>query len=194
MTAVQTQSMVTKDSSHTDADVHSTSSAEEYRSAAPSSPRVPLTPGRTNSSVRFSTIDQFDSVLPSTPVSGSGSPSDSASATGSTSPYLDSSSKGPSRASQQFFSAPSPSSYLPRLGSGSGVGGGTYKRSTTTSAILTLNPRRPRPSTKLRGEIEKPWTKYPDPAHRWSKIIFWVLAALGLASGALSESLGLSAP
>jgi hypothetical protein len=59
-----------------------------------------------------------------------------------------------------------------------------YKRPISNGS--SLNFRRPYPSTKLRGEIEKPWTKYPDPAHRWARIIFWVLVALGFAVGGVS--------
>jgi hypothetical protein len=58
----------------------------------------------------------------------------------------------------------------------------SYKR--PVSAGSTLFARKAWPSTKLKGEIEKPWVKYPDPAHRTGKIIFWVLVALGFVAGA----------
>ncbi|RSH89177.1 hypothetical protein EHS25_002289 [Saitozyma podzolica] len=45
--------------------------------------------------------------------------------------------------------------------------------------------RKPYPSTKLRGEIHKPWLKYPDPAQRWAKILFWALFGLGFAASAV---------
>jgi len=61
-----------------------------------------------------------------------------------------------------------------------------YKRPISSGS--TLFARRAWPSTKLRGEIEKPWRQYPDPAHRWGKIIFWSLVGLGFAVGALCES------
>jgi hypothetical protein len=37
------------------------------------------------------------------------------------------------------------------------------------------------------GEIDKPWKKYPDPAHRWGSVIFWALVALGFVGAAGSE-------
>jgi len=61
-----------------------------------------------------------------------------------------------------------------------------YKRPVSSGS--TLFTRRAWPSTKLNGEIEKPWTKYPDPAHRWARIIFWALVGLGLAAGGASMS------
>jgi len=57
-----------------------------------------------------------------------------------------------------------------------------YKRPVSSGS--TLFQRRAWRSTKLHGEVEKPWVKYPDPAHRWGKIIFWVLVGLGFAAGA----------
>lgn len=57
-----------------------------------------------------------------------------------------------------------------------------YKRPVSSGS--TLFARRAWPSTKLKGEIEKPWVKYPDPAHRWGRIIFWILVALGIVAGA----------
>jgi len=60
-----------------------------------------------------------------------------------------------------------------------------YKRPISSGS--TLFARRAWPSTKLRGEIEKPWRQYPDPAHRWGKIIFWSLVGLGFAVGALCK-------
>jgi hypothetical protein len=62
-----------------------------------------------------------------------------------------------------------------------------YKRPISNGS--TLFAKRARPSTKLKGEIEKPWVKYPDPAHRWGKVIFWSFVACGLAVGALGEHL-----
>lgn len=47
--------------------------------------------------------------------------------------------------------------------------------------------RKPRASTQLRGEIEKPWLKYKDPAHRWAKWIFWGLWAGGCVIVAVCE-------
>ena len=61
-----------------------------------------------------------------------------------------------------------------------------YKRPVSTGSSLFA--RKAWPSTKLKGEIEKPWRKYPDPAHRWGKIIFWTLVGLGFAVGALGTS------
>ncbi|GFZ47910.1 hypothetical protein JCM24511_05657 [Saitozyma sp. JCM 24511] len=49
--------------------------------------------------------------------------------------------------------------------------------------------RKPYPSTKLREEIPKPWLKYPDPAQRWARIIFWSLFALGFAASGANSCL-----
>lgn len=56
-----------------------------------------------------------------------------------------------------------------------------YKRPASSGS--TLLQRKAWPSTKLKGEIEKPWIKYPDPAHRWGKIVFWCLVGLGVVAG-----------
>ncbi|RSH92499.1 hypothetical protein EHS25_008915 [Saitozyma podzolica] len=56
----------------------------------------------------------------------------------------------------------------------------------TLSSHSTVSLRKPYPSTKLRGEHPKPWLKYPDPAQRWARVIFWTLFAVGFAaSGAI---------
>ena len=60
-----------------------------------------------------------------------------------------------------------------------------YRR--TVSGQSTHGNRHLYPSTKLRGKIEKPWVKYPDPAHRWAKAIFWGLVGLGFVVGAVGE-------
>jgi hypothetical protein len=59
------------------------------------------------------------------------------------------------------------------------------RRTLSSQSIASL--RKPYPSTKLRGEIHKPWLKYPDPAQRWAKILFWALFGLGFAASAVSE-------
>lgn len=59
------------------------------------------------------------------------------------------------------------------------------RRTLSSQSIASL--RKPHPSTKLRGEIHKPWLKYPDPAQRWARILFWSLFALGFAASAVSE-------
>lgn len=59
------------------------------------------------------------------------------------------------------------------------------RRTLSSQSIASL--RKPHPSTKLRGEIHKPWLKYPDPAQRWAKILFWALFGLGFAASAVSE-------
>ncbi len=47
--------------------------------------------------------------------------------------------------------------------------------------------RKPYPSTRLKGEIPKPWMQYKDPAHRWTVALFYILVFLGVAGGAASE-------
>jgi hypothetical protein len=61
----------------------------------------------------------------------------------------------------------------------------------TPSSQSTVSLRKPYPSTKLRGEHPKPWLKYPDPAQRWARIIFWTLFAVGFMASGASESFGL---
>jgi hypothetical protein len=58
----------------------------------------------------------------------------------------------------------------------------------TLSSHSTVSLRKPYPSTKLRGEHPKPWLKYPDPAQRWARVIFWTLFAVGFAASGASES------
>lgn len=64
------------------------------------------------------------------------------------------------------------------------------KRYSSSRSILTGCIRKPYPSTKLEGEIEKPWMRYPDPAHRWGRIIFWTIVALGFVGAGASEFSG----
>lgn len=61
----------------------------------------------------------------------------------------------------------------------------THKRLASTVSVSTF--RKPYRSTKLNGEIAKPWIMYPDPAHRWAKAIFWGLFALSFAIGAAGK-------
>ena len=56
------------------------------------------------------------------------------------------------------------------------------RRLLSSTSIQTF--RKPHPSTKLRGEIPKPWLKYPDPAHRWSKVIFYSIIAVCIGAAA----------
>jgi hypothetical protein len=117
------------------------------------------------SSVRFSSSHSNDGSLPSL--------ASTSSLSGNTSPN-----PGPSRPGM-----PNRISSRPGSSYASAV---QYKRPISSGS--TLFTRRPWPSTKLRGEIEKPWRKYPDPAHRWGKVIFWSLVGLGFAVGALCKS------
>jgi hypothetical protein len=130
------------------------------------------------------------------------------------SPILTTTLSSPRQSSVRFSSSHSNSGSLPSLPSTSSLSGNTspnpgpfrpvmpnrissrpgssyasavqYKRPISSGS--TLFTRRAWPSTKLRGEIEKPWRKYPDPAHRWGKVIFWSLVGLGFAVGALCTS------
>lgn len=61
------------------------------------------------------------------------------------------------------------------------------RRMLSTQSVLTL--RKPYPSTRLTREIEKPWLKHPDPAHRWAKIIFWGLFGLSFAVAGASKNI-----
>lgn len=54
------------------------------------------------------------------------------------------------------------------------------------------NVRKPYRSTRLGNEIHKPWMKHRDSAHRWARIIFWGLGAMGLAIGIVREWHGCS--
>jgi hypothetical protein len=142
----------------------------------PSSPILNTTPGlspRISSSVRFSSSASFPNSesLPSLVARSDSSNS------GPTSPT-----SGPSRPRM-----PARQSSVNRSRPGSVYTSATqYKRPTSSGS--TLIQRRAWPSTKLKGEIEKPWVKYPDPAHRWGKIIFWSLVGLGFAAGAACTS------
>lgn len=62
----------------------------------------------------------------------------------------------------------------------------TLFRRELSSRSLT-SARRPWPSTMLKGEIEKPWLKHPDPAQRWVKAVFWSLFSVGIIGAALGE-------
>lgn len=61
----------------------------------------------------------------------------------------------------------------------------THKRLPSSQSVSTF--RKPYRSTKLKGEIEKPWIMYPDPGHRWAKAIFWGLFSCSFAVAAASE-------
>jgi len=132
----------------------------------PSSPILTTTlSSPRQSSVRFSASPSTNGSLPSllSDSSLSGTPSPNS---------------GPSRPSmQQRLSSRPGSAYTSAT---------QYKRPVSSGS--TLFARRAWPSTKLRGEIEKPWVKYPDPAHRWGRIIFWALVGVGIAVGAASKS------
>lgn len=140
------------------------------------SPALSPSPGRVSSVVRFSSIRSM-SPSHSSHSLHSTSRSDTDHGAPSSSGESD-----PSRQRQNEEMA-SATSDTPRPGSGY-TRSSSYRRSNTAS---TLNLRRPYPSTKLKGEIEKPWTKYPDPAHRWARVIFWALVTLGFAVGVVSE-------
>lgn len=62
-----------------------------------------------------------------------------------------------------------------------------YKRSSSSRTTISGYVRKPYPSTKLQGEIDKPWKAYPDPAHRWGRAIFWALVFLGFIGAGASE-------
>jgi hypothetical protein len=130
----------------------------------PSSPILTTTlSSPRQSSVRFSSShsnsESLPSLLSNSSLSGTPSPN-----------------PGPSRPSmQQRLSSRPGSAYTSAT---------QYKRPVSSGS--TLFARRAWPSTKLRGEIEKPWVKYPDPAHRWGRIIFWALVGVGIAVGAAS--------
>lgn len=51
--------------------------------------------------------------------------------------------------------------------------------------------RRAWQSTKANGDIEKPWLKHVDPAHRWAKVVFWVLFVLGITGACARMSVTL---
>jgi hypothetical protein len=74
--------------------------------------------------------------------------------------------------------------------SGDGYGTARSRRRVERRALSLRSQaslRKPFPSTKLRGEIPKPWLQYPDPAQRWARIIFWSLFGLGFAASGISE-------
>lgn len=140
-------------------------------STAPSSPMFAASTGRVNSTIRFSNPNSHHhSNTPSTSSRSNEPTSEPSSRVHSPSPP---SSGSPSRPN------------LPNRGTSAYTSGWSYKRPISTQS--TLNFRRAYPSTKLRGEIEKPWTKYPDPAHRWARIIFWICVGLGFAIGGVSK-------
>lgn len=163
MTVAETQAT----SSNT---LHTDSSTSE--STAPSSPVFVASSGRINSTVRFSSGLSMNR-------------SDSSQSLRSESLPTSTSHSSVHEAAQPVLidRHTSSGSMFSRPGSGyaSSI---LFKRPISTQSTLHL--RRPYPSTRLEGEIEKPWTKFPDPAHRWARVIFWVLVAAGFAAGGVS--------
>jgi len=156
--------------------------SSSHHGTAPPSPILTTTLNSprfgSSNSVRFS---HGSEIFPS--LGSQGSISASASASGSSSDHTSSNNTSPVPGPVRPAMASRASSRQSGSGYTSAV---SYKRPVSSGS--TLFARKAWPSTKLKGEIEKPWVKYPDPAHRWGKIIFWVLVALGFVAGAASRS------